>query len=72
MHQRRLGGTLKASFEQFIGSVGLRPRQSPEAAMALFPESASLGWVIGVGIAAALGICVVIALIARSWPRKER
>jgi hypothetical protein len=40
--------------------------------MAHFPESATLGWVIGVGIAAALVGCVVIALIARSWPRKER
>jgi hypothetical protein len=38
--------------------------------MALFPESATLGWVIGVGIAAALVGCVVIALIVRSWPRK--
>jgi len=40
--------------------------------MSPFPESATFGWVIGVGIAAALGICVVITLIARSWPRKER
>jgi hypothetical protein len=39
--------------------------------MALFPESATLGWVLGIGIAAALGICMVIALILRSWPRKE-
>ena len=36
--------------------------------MAHFPESATLGWVIGVGIAAALVGCVVIALIVRSWP----
>ena len=39
--------------------------------MALFPESATLGWVIGIGIAAALMGCVVITLIVRSWPRKH-
>jgi hypothetical protein len=39
--------------------------------MALFPESATLGWVIGIGIAAALGICVVIALAVRHWPRRH-
>ena len=43
-----------------------------EVAMSLFPESATFGWVIGVGIAAALVGCVVIALIVRSWPWKER
>jgi len=37
-----------------------------------FPESATLGWVIGLGIGAAVVICVVIGLILRSWPRKER
>jgi hypothetical protein len=43
-----------------------------EAATSPFPESATLGWIIGVGIAAALAGCVVIALIIRVWPRKER
>jgi len=43
-----------------------------EVAMSLFPESATFGLVIGVGIAAALVGCVVIALIVRSWPWKER
>ncbi len=42
-----------------------------EVAMPLFPESATFGWVIGVGIAAALVGCVIIALIVRSWPRKH-
>jgi len=36
--------------------------------MSLFPESASLGWVRGVGIAAALVGCMVIGLIVRYWP----
>jgi hypothetical protein len=40
--------------------------------MSPFPESATLGWVIGVGIAAALGVCVVVVLIARSWPWRGR
>jgi hypothetical protein len=40
--------------------------------MSPFPESATLGWIIGVGIGAALVGCVVIALIVRSRPRKER
>ena len=40
--------------------------------MALFPESATLGWVIGLGLAAALAVCVVIGLIVLLWPRKER
>jgi len=43
---------------------------SSEVAMSLLPESATLGWVIGVGIAAALVGCVVIAVIVRSWPRR--
>ncbi len=42
----------------------------PEAAMSPFPESATLGWAIGVGIASALVLCVVIALVMRSWPRR--
>ena len=50
----------------------LRPGESAEAAMSLFPESATFGWVIGVGIAAALVGCVIIALILRSRPWKER
>jgi hypothetical protein len=44
----------------------------PEAGMSPFPESATLGWVIGVGIASALVLCVVIALLVRSWPRKRQ
>jgi len=36
--------------------------------MSLFPESASLGWVLGVGIAAVLVGCMVIGLIVRYWP----
>ena len=40
--------------------------------MAPFPESATLGWVIGLGIAALVIGCMVIGLIARYWPRKER
>ena len=40
--------------------------------MALFPESATLGWVIGLVIAIARAICVVIGPIALFWPRKER
>ena len=40
--------------------------------MSPFPEAATLGWVIGVGIAAALGVCVVVVLIARSWPWEKR
>ncbi len=40
--------------------------------MALFPESAALGWIIGVGIAAALVGCMVIGLIVCYWPRKDR
>jgi hypothetical protein len=40
--------------------------------METFPESATLGWVIGLGIGAALIVCVVIGLIVRSWPPKER
>jgi hypothetical protein len=39
--------------------------------MALFPESATLGWVFGLGIAALVIGCMVVALIARYWPRKE-
>jgi hypothetical protein len=39
--------------------------------MALFPESATFGWVVGIGIAAALMICVVIGLIVRYWPRRR-
>ncbi len=39
-----------------------------EVAMPLFPESATFGWVIGVGIAAALVGCVVIAVVVRLWP----
>jgi len=40
--------------------------------MAPFPESATLGWVIGIGLAAALAVCVVIGRIVLLWPRKER
>jgi hypothetical protein len=39
--------------------------------MAPFPESATLGWVIGLVIAVALTSCIVVGLIARHWPRKE-
>jgi hypothetical protein len=39
--------------------------------MALFPESATLGWVIGLAIAIALAGCVVIALAVRHWPRRH-
>jgi hypothetical protein len=54
-----------------MSETGLRPRPSSEVAMSLFPESATFGWVIGVGIAAALVGCVIVALIVRSWPRKH-
>jgi hypothetical protein len=37
-----------------------------------FPESATLGLVIGLGIGAALVACAVIGLIAHHWPWKER
>jgi hypothetical protein len=37
-----------------------------------FPESATLGWIIGLGIGAALVGCAVVALLLRAWPRKER
>src|SRR5215203_283965 len=37
-----------------------------------FPESATLGWLIGLAIGAALVTCVVIGLILGYWPRKER
>jgi hypothetical protein len=40
--------------------------------MAPFPESATLGWVIGLGIAIALVACMVIGLTVRYWPRKRR
>jgi len=40
--------------------------------MSPFPESATLGWVIGLAIAAAFVGCAVIGLIMWSWPRKER
>ena len=40
--------------------------------MAPFPEAATLGWVIGLGIAAALVGCVVIGLIVWFWPGKEQ
>ncbi len=52
--------------------MGLRLSQSSEVAMPLFPESATFGWAVGVGIAAALVGCMVIALIVRSWPWKKR
>jgi hypothetical protein len=34
-----------------------------------FPESATFGWVISLGIGAVLVARVVIGLILRSWPR---
>jgi len=35
-----------------------------------FPESAVLGWVLGLSIAALVIGCMVAGLIARHWPRK--
>jgi hypothetical protein len=40
--------------------------------MAPFPESAALGWVIGLVIAVVIVGGMVVGLIARHWPRKER
>jgi hypothetical protein len=40
--------------------------------MPLFPESATLEWIIGIGIAAVVVSAMVIGLIVRYWPPKER
>lgn len=43
-----------------------------EAVMAPFPESTVVGWVFGLSIAALFIGCMVVGLIGRYWPRKER
>ena len=40
--------------------------------MSPFPESAVLGWVFGLTLAALVIGCMVVGLIVRYWPRKER
>jgi hypothetical protein len=37
-----------------------------------FPESAVLGWVFGLSIAALVIGCMIVGLIARYWPWKKR
>ena len=37
-----------------------------------FPESAVLGWILGLIIATLVIGCMVVGLIARHWPRKGR
>jgi hypothetical protein len=37
-----------------------------------FPESAILGWILGLTIAALIIGCMVVGLIARHWPRQRR
>ena len=49
-----------------------RNTQTWKAVMEPFPESAILGWLIGLAIGAALVACVVVALILGYWSRKER
>jgi len=36
------------------------------------PESAVLGWVFGLSIAALVIGCMAVGLIGRYWPRKKR
>jgi hypothetical protein len=36
--------------------------------MEAFPESAVLGWVLGLGLAALVIGCMIVGLIARLWP----
>jgi hypothetical protein len=37
-----------------------------------FPESAVLGWVLGLAIAAFVISCMIAGLIARYWPFEKR
>jgi hypothetical protein len=37
-----------------------------------FPESAVLGWVFGLSIAALVIGCMIVGLIARYWPWEKR
>ena len=40
--------------------------------MEAFPESAVLGWVLGLGLAALVIGCMIVGLIARYWPVSKR
>jgi hypothetical protein len=46
-------------------------KQSSEAVMTPFPESATFGWVIGLVITVALVGCMVVGFVVRHWPWKE-
>src|SRR4051812_3852865 len=43
-------------------------RELPETAMQPFPESAVLGWVLGLSVAVVVIGCMIVGFIARLWP----
>jgi hypothetical protein len=40
--------------------------------MAPFPESTVVGWVFGLSVTATVVGCMVVGLIVRYWPGKDR